>query len=90
LGRYLKEQKPAGPIRVCYDLNGHPPYYGVDTDRITTAQMAATPDPGFYVIAAHCMVRVQTMQKPGEPSVDWLQRYPGVGRVGAFYLFRFP
>jgi hypothetical protein len=89
LGAYLKEQKPAGPVRVCYDLNGHPPYYGVDTDRITMQQLAAPPAPGFYAIAAHCLVRLQTLNQPGQPDLDWLTRYPSIGRVGAFYLFRF-
>jgi hypothetical protein len=90
LGTYLKEQKPAGPVRVCYDLNGHPPYYGVDTDRITMQQLASPPAPGFYAIAAHCLVRLQTLNQPGQPDLDWLRRYPSLGRVGAFYLFRFP
>ena len=91
LGRYLQEQKPTPAVRVCYDLNGHPPYYGVDTARITVEQMAAgTPAPGFYAIAAHCLVRVRTHDRPGQPSFDWLERYEPVGRVGAFHLFRFP
>jgi len=90
LGSYLKDQKPAPPVRVCYDLNGHPPYYGVDTARITVQQMAAPPAPGFYAIAAHCLVRVRTLNQPGQPDLDWVTRFPLAERVGAFYLFRIP
>lgn len=90
LGAYLQEHKPAPPVRVCYDLNGQPPYYGIEAGRVTTEQLAASPPPGFYAIAAHCLVRVRMLNQPGGPDLDWLARYPPIGRVGAFHLFRFP
>jgi 4-amino-4-deoxy-L-arabinose transferase-like glycosyltransferase len=90
LGQYLKAHPEAGPVHLCYDLRGHPPYYGIDAQRITVEQMTAPPAPGFYAIATHCLVRVQTLQRPGQPEVDWLRRYEPVGRIGySFHLFRF-
>jgi hypothetical protein len=90
LGAYLKERN-LGPVPLCFDLQGYPPYYGIEGERITIAQLAEERrPPGTYAVATHCLVRVQTLNRPGGPNLDWLQRYEPIGRVGySFYLFRF-
>ena len=89
LGAYVKEQN-LGRVKLCFDLLGHPPYYGIDAERIPIAQLADPPAPGTYAIATHCLVRVQMLDVPGQPTLDWLQRYTPVARVGySFYIFKF-
>jgi 4-amino-4-deoxy-L-arabinose transferase-like glycosyltransferase len=84
------QRESTRPLHLCYDLRGHPPYYGIDAQRVTVEQLVGPPAPGFYAIATHCLVRLQTLNRPGQPEVDWLKRYEPVGRVGySFYLFRF-
>ena len=76
-------------MRVCYDLNGHPPYYGIDTERVRVEQLPGDPPPGFYAIAVHCLLRAQSLDPAGGPRRGWLDRFEPVGRVGySFYLFK--
>lgn len=89
LGEYLKERQITD-VRLCYNSQGHPPYYGISARRILTPQLAQAPEPGFYAIAVSCLLRVRGSNEPGKPDLDWLARYEPVGRVGySFYLFRF-
>jgi hypothetical protein len=90
LAEYLKETPPpAQPVRVCYELNGDPGYYGVRAQQIRLPDLVGDPTPGFYAIGVHCLVRLQAMTEPGHPNRDWLARFKPVGRVGwSFYLFR--
>jgi len=89
LGEYLKEQNVTD-VRLCYNSQGHPPYYGIKAQRILTPQLRYDPEPGLYAIAIHCLLRARAPASMGGTEVDWLARYEPVGRVGySFYLFRF-
>jgi hypothetical protein len=89
LGQYLKEHG-TGRVKLCFDLLGHPPYYGIDAERVPIEALAGPPTPGTYAIATHCLVRVRMLNEPGQPDLDWLTRYKPIDRVGySFYIFKF-
>jgi hypothetical protein len=83
------DAKGIGPVNVCMHMRGNPPYYGIQAEPVEPRQLVGDPPPGHYAISAHCLSRIREYNADAGRELDWLERFPLVGRVGwSFYVFQ--
>lgn len=66
---------PAPPdFRLCYFGSGDPGYYGIGGRPISVQGLAARPEPGTYILSAHCVARARAemARSFGEGPGNWL------------------
>ena len=83
------DAKGIGPVNVCMHMRGNPPHYGIQAEPVEPQQLVGDPAPGHYAISAHCLSRIREYNADAGRELDWMERFPLVGRVGwSFYVFQ--
>jgi hypothetical protein len=86
---HLRENPP-GEFRFCYFGSGDPAYYGIRGKTITVGALAAPPEPGTYILSAHCVARARATLARfyGEGEGNWLaHRVPRTVVGHAFFVY---
>jgi hypothetical protein len=82
------DSKGIGPVYVCMHMRGNPPFYGIQAEPIEPVALVYAPPAGHYALSAHCLSRIREYNGDAGRELDWLTRFPVVGRVGhSFHVF---
>ena len=89
LREYLAANR-VSEYRFCYFGSGDPAYYGIRGARVSSRDLLAAPEPGTWILSAHCIARAraQLSRLHGEGSGNWLARAVPRDVVGhAYYVY---
>ena len=70
---YLRSH-PTPEFRLCYFGSGDPAYYGIGGRPISVQGLTSRPEPGTYILSAHCVARARAVMAStyGEGAGNWL------------------
>ncbi len=88
----LKEYQQKNPnLKIIYPwIQGNLDYYGIKNNVTNTSDWRIKPS-GRYAFSTHFLIRAKTASiSMKDPSLDWLDLYKPVGRIGySFFIYEF-
>ncbi len=90
LAAWQEAEPAARPLRLRYFGSASPAAYGVESVDVSPRELMH-PQPGYYAISVHALIRFKLRRQQAGPAVDWLERYEPVARAGhSIYIYHFP
>lgn len=90
LKTWLDANAPGRRVRLGYFGTGRPDAYGIDFERLGSASIERSPQPGLYAISAHLLARSlgSLRTRYGDGPENWIAHTPPLAVVGhAFYIY---
>lgn len=77
------DREGVGELRLRWDWNGSPDYWGIRYRRVSDREWSSErPPPGIYAFPTHILIRGEVHAERYDIATDWLNRYEPIDRIG--------